>query len=84
MDAYLLQKIFSITVAVCSCNLVHAWDSPLAVLQDLKISRITWPSSKEKCQRYSDMIENKYPLLTNCFGFIDGLNLPVHVADDEE
>jgi hypothetical protein len=26
----------------------------------------------------------KYLLLTNCFGFIDGLNLPVHVADDEE
>jgi hypothetical protein len=41
MAAYLLQQIFSITAAVCSCNLVHAWDSLLAVLQDLKISRIT-------------------------------------------
>jgi hypothetical protein len=84
MAAYLLQQIFSITAAVCSCDLVHAWDSLLAVLQDLKISRITWPSSKDNCWSYSDMIENKYPLLKNCFGFIDGLNLPVHVADDEE
>jgi hypothetical protein len=30
------------------------------------------------------MIENKYPRLTGCFAFIDGLNLPVLVADDEE
>jgi hypothetical protein len=84
MAAYTLQQIFSITVAVCSCDLVHTQDCLLAVLQDLKISQITWPSTKEKCRRYSDMIKMKYLLLTNCFGFIDGLNLPVHVADDEE
>jgi hypothetical protein len=84
MAAYTLQQIFSITAAVCSRDLVHARDCLLAVLQDLKISRITWPSTEQMCRRYSDLIKTKYPLLTNCFGFIDGLNLPVHVADDEE
>jgi hypothetical protein len=84
MAAYTLQQIFSITAAVCSRNLVHARDCLLAVLQDLHISRITWPSTEQKCRSYSDLIETKYPLLTNCFGFIDGLNLPVHVANDEE
>jgi hypothetical protein len=83
MEAYTLQQFFSITAAVCSCDLVLSWDCLLAVLQDLKISRITWPSTKQMCRCYSDMIKTKYPLLTNCFGFIDGLNLPVHVADDE-
>jgi hypothetical protein len=84
MAAYTLQQIFSITAALCSRNLVHARDCLLAVLQDLHISRNTWPSTEQKCRRYSDLIETKYPLLTNCFGFIDGLNLPVHVANDEE
>jgi hypothetical protein len=82
MAAYLLLQIFSITAAICSLNLIHAWDSLLAVLQDLKISQITWPSSEEKCWCYSDMIENKYPLLTTFFGFINGLNIPVHVASE--
>jgi hypothetical protein len=84
MAAYTLQQIFSITAAVFSLDLVHAQDCLLAVLQDLKISQITWPTTEEKCRRYSDMIKMKYLLLTNCFGFIDGLNLPVHVANDEE
>jgi hypothetical protein len=84
MAVYTLQQIFSITVAVCSCDLVHAQECLLSVLQDLNISQITGPLTKQKCRRYSDMIETKYTLLANCFGFIDGLNLLVHVADDEE
>jgi hypothetical protein len=55
MAAYTLQQIFSITAAVCSHDLVHTRDCLLAVLQDLKISQITWLSTKEKCRRYSDI-----------------------------
>jgi hypothetical protein len=47
MAAYKLQKIFLITAAVCSCDLVHVQDCLLAVPQDLKISQITWSSTKE-------------------------------------
>jgi hypothetical protein len=35
-------------------------------------------------QHYSGMIETKYSLLTQCFGFIGGLNLPINVSGDEE
>jgi hypothetical protein len=84
MAAYTLQQIFSITAAVCTRNLQHARACLLAVLWDLKIGRISWPSRKENCQYYSSLIEQKYPLLVKCFGFINGLNLPVNVADNEE
>jgi hypothetical protein len=84
MAAYTLQQIFSITTAVCAHNLLHAQQCLLSVLKDLKILQIMWPGCKEKFQQYSNMIERKYPLLTKCFGFIDGLNLPVNVSDDEE
>jgi hypothetical protein len=84
MVAYTLQQIFSITTAVCARNLLHAQQCLLSVLKDLKILRIMWPGCKEKFQQYNNMIERKYPLLTKCFGFIDGLNLPVSVSDDEE
>jgi hypothetical protein len=84
MSGYLLQQIFSITAAVCLRDLLHACICLLAVLKDLKISRISWPSSELKFRCYSKMIENKYPCLTGCFAFIDGLNLPVLVANDEE
>jgi hypothetical protein len=84
MSGYTLQQIFSITAAVCSRDLLHSQNCLLAVLSNLKISQILWPSSEPKFRHYSDMIENKYPLLTGCFAFIDGLNLPVLVADNEE
>jgi hypothetical protein len=84
MAAYTLHQLFSITAAVCSRDLLHARECLLAILKDLRITRITWPSSESKCQRFSNMIEQKFPLLTCCFGFIDGLNLPVFVADNEE
>jgi hypothetical protein len=84
MAAYTLQQLFSITAAVCLQELLHARQCLLTVLKDLRITRITWPSLESKCQRFSNMIEQKFPLLTCCFGFIDGLNLPVFVADNEE
>ena len=81
MAAYTLQQIFLITTAVCSQDLHHARICLLAVLRDLCI---TWPSTEQKFQNFSKMIENKFPLLTQCFGFINGLNLPVHVAGNDE
>ena len=84
MSAFSLQQIFSITPAVCSRNLQFARSCLLQVLKDLHISRISWPSSEHRCKYYSSLIERKYPLLTKCFAFVDGLNLPVNVAADDE
>ena len=84
MAAYSLQQIFVITPAVCTHNLQYSRSCLLAVLKDLNIGRISWPSREAKCEYYSGLIEQKYPLLEKCFGFIDGLNLPVNVAGDEE
>ena len=79
-----LQQIFSITPAVCARDLQYARETLLSVLKGLQISRISWPSTAAKCQQYSSLIETQFPLLTKCFGFIDGLNLPVNVAEDKE
>ncbi|PLW06729.1 hypothetical protein PCANC_27666 [Puccinia coronata f. sp. avenae] len=84
MAAYTLQQLFSITAVVCLQDLLHARQCLLTVLKDLRITRIMWPSSESKCQRFSNMIKQKFPLLTGCFGFTDGLNLPVFVDDNEE
>ncbi|OAV91607.1 hypothetical protein PTTG_04241 [Puccinia triticina 1-1 BBBD Race 1] len=35
-------------------------------------------------ERYRAMIEGKFPLLTGCFGFVNGLNIPVLVSGDED
>ena len=84
MAAYTLQQIFGITAAVCTRNLQFGCKCLLKVLRDLKVSRITWPSREDRCLLYSWLIQRKYPLLSKCFGFIDGLNLPVNVAENNE
>jgi hypothetical protein len=40
--------------------------------------------SEDKTKNHNSLIEQKFPLLTKCFGFINGLNLPVMVANDDE
>lgn len=39
---------------------------------------------EDNCQNYSKLVEAKYPLLTQCFEFIDGLDISMYVAGDEE
>ncbi|KAA1126785.1 hypothetical protein PGTUg99_020147 [Puccinia graminis f. sp. tritici] len=84
MASHTLQQIFAITPAVCARYLQHGRRLLLDVLRDLEMAKIVWPSREEKTKYYSSLIERKFPLLTKCFGFIDGLNLPVMVADDDE
>jgi hypothetical protein len=84
MLAYNLQQLFAVTPAVCSRYLTCGLQHLLSVLKDLHAAWIVWPSSKRETQAYSDSIEAKYPLLTRCFGFLDGLNLPILVSDDDE
>jgi hypothetical protein len=84
MASHTLQQNFAITPAVCARYLQHGCKLLLDVLRNLEMAQIVWPSSEEKTNYYSSLIERKFPLLTKCFGFIDGLNLPIMVADDDE
>ena len=84
MPGFSIQQIFLITPAVCTRNLQHALSCLLQVLRDLHVSQIAWPSDENQCRRFSNLIERKFPRLTNCFAFIDGLNVPVNVSENDE
>ncbi|PLW28438.1 hypothetical protein PCASD_19136 [Puccinia coronata f. sp. avenae] len=84
MPAYNLQQLFAITPAVCSRYLACGLQYLLAVLKELRASQIVWPSSERAIRPYSNAIEAKFPLLTKCFGFVDGHNLPILVSEDDE
>ncbi|EFP88872.2 uncharacterized protein PGTG_14211 [Puccinia graminis f. sp. tritici CRL 75-36-700-3] len=84
MAAYTLQQIFGITPAVCSRYLDWGLDCLLQVLKNHPQARIIWPSTEERIQPYAETIKKKFPLLENCFGFLDGLNLPICVAEDDD
>jgi hypothetical protein len=43
MAAYLLLQIFSITAAICSLNLIQAWDSLIAVLKTWRFHKSHGP-----------------------------------------
>ncbi|KNE95331.1 hypothetical protein PSTG_11315 [Puccinia striiformis f. sp. tritici PST-78] len=59
-------------------------DCLLQVLKNHPQARIVWPNSEARIQPFAQTIEKKFPLLENCFGFLDGLNLPVFVAEDDD
>ena len=84
MPGFSLQQIFSITPAVCTRDLQHGRSCLLRVLRALHVSQISWPSSESQCRGFSNLIEKKFPRLTKCFAFIDGLKIPVNVAEDDE
>ncbi|OAV97037.1 hypothetical protein PTTG_06430 [Puccinia triticina 1-1 BBBD Race 1] len=84
MAAYTLQQIFSLTPSVCSCYLSCGIQILLEVLKSLRNARITWPSTLDTIQPFAEAIKKKFPLLKGCFGFVDGLNLPVLVSDNDD
>ncbi|KAJ7351587.1 hypothetical protein DFH08DRAFT_694514, partial [Mycena albidolilacea] len=47
-------------------------------------AQIRWPGSLGGFQRYNDLIIQCHPQLTGAFSSLDGLNLPVQTAEDEE
>jgi hypothetical protein len=84
MVSYTLQQLFAITPAVCSHYLSTGLQHLLLCLCEHHQARFLWPTTKEKACRHSDQIKRKFPRLTNCIGFVDGVNLPVSVSDDKE
>ena len=83
MAEFSLHQIFGVTPSVCSRYLINGLSHLLQVLRKHPQAQITWPNS-ETLEMYSSMIEAKFPLLKKCFGFVDGLNLPIQAPGDDE
>ena len=81
---YTLQQLFGITPAVCSRYLSTGLQHLLSSLQEHPQARFLWPTTEQKARIHSEQIKQKFPRLTNCIGFVDGLNLPVMVSGDDE
>jgi hypothetical protein len=56
----------------------------LPVLRTMPDAKIKWPSTADDFQSLSDLIVERHPHLTGVFASIDGLNLGVGTAGDEE
>ncbi|KAH9464097.1 hypothetical protein Pst134EB_003634 [Puccinia striiformis f. sp. tritici] len=82
MAGFSLQQI--ITPAVCSRYITVGLDHLLNVLDEHPHAKIIWPSREVTARKYSLCIQKKFPRLTKCFGFLDGLNLPVLVSEDDD
>ena len=79
-----LQQIFALIPTTVSRYITFGLKILLAVLRKLPDAGIIWPRRVEDFQAYNDLIINRHPRLTGAFASIDGLNLPVQTAEDEE
>ncbi|KAJ7461179.1 hypothetical protein FB451DRAFT_1181518 [Mycena latifolia] len=79
-----LQQIFALIPTTVSHYIHFGLKLLLAVLRKLPDAAIQWPRSPEEFQAYNDLIIERPPRLTGAFASIDGVNLPVQTAEDEE
>ncbi|KAI7934491.1 hypothetical protein MJO28_017006 [Puccinia striiformis f. sp. tritici] len=84
MAGFSLQQIFAITPAVCSRYITVGLNHLLNVLDEHPHAKIIWPSRDVTARKYSQCVQKEFSRLTKCFGFLDGLNLPVLVLEDDE
>jgi len=83
MADYSLQLIFGITPAVCSRYRNWALSILQVVLRNFYKARVTWPT-KQQCQQYSALIQQRHPFLEYAIGFIDGCHLPIAAAANND
>jgi hypothetical protein len=76
--------LFAVTPEVCSQYLDCGMNHLLAILKNHPKAKICWPSNEQSIRPYSEAIQIKFPLLTHCFRFVDGFNLPILVSDDDK
>ncbi|KAJ7224651.1 hypothetical protein GGX14DRAFT_387324 [Mycena pura] len=79
-----LQQIFALIPTTISRYITFGLKILLAVLRQMPDAAICWPSGVEEFTAYNDLIIERHPRLTGAFATIDGLNLPVQTAEDEE
>jgi hypothetical protein len=79
-----LQQIFALIPTTVSRYITFGLSILLAVLRTIPDAMIKWPGSVEEFQSLNNLIVERHPRLTGAFASIDGLNLPVQTAEDEE
>ncbi len=83
MDETSLQEIFALIPSTVTRYVSFALSILLATLTEMPQCAICWPVGEE-FEEYSEMIQERHPLLDGAFGSIDGLNLPVQTSPDQE
>eukprot|EP01137_Pigoraptor_chileana_P028915 Opistho-2@13386 len=74
---YELELIFGITEGRFSTYLNHGISVLLCVLrQDIPAAAIRWPTHEEMAE-WSARVHERQQLIRGCFGFIDGVTLPI-------
>ncbi|KAH7919021.1 hypothetical protein BV22DRAFT_1108214 [Leucogyrophana mollusca] len=77
-----LMQIFALIPSMVSC---YIWllDILLCTLKKFPAASIQWPQGG-KFQENNNLVVARHNLLTGALGTMDGLNLPVEVADDHK
>jgi hypothetical protein len=79
-----LQQIFALIPMTVSRYITFASQILLPILRRIPDAQIRWPRNLGEFQKYNDLIIQRHPRLTGAFSSLDGLNLPVQTAEDEE
>lgn len=78
-----LQQIFALIPTTVNRYLDFALKLLDETLATMPEASIKWPRGR-RLARFVDLLETKYPKLSGGFGFVDGLNLPVQVSNNQE
>jgi hypothetical protein len=79
-----LQQIFALIPSTVSRYITFGLSILLEVLRKIPDAAIRWPGRIEEFQALNDLIVERHPRLEGAFASLDGLNLPVQTAEDEE
>ncbi|KAJ7127642.1 hypothetical protein C8R44DRAFT_873466 [Mycena epipterygia] len=79
-----LQQIFALIPTTVSRYIRFGLTLLLDVLRTMPDAAIEWPRKDNDFRAYNKLIVERHPLLTGAFASIDGLNLAVQTAEDDE
>ncbi|KAJ7194857.1 hypothetical protein GGX14DRAFT_402074 [Mycena pura] len=79
-----LQQIFALIPTSVSRYITFGLQILLGVLKKLPKAHISWPRTDSDFDEFNSLIIARHSRLTGAFATIDGLNLPVETAEDEE
>ena len=75
--------MFGIIPSSCSIWLRYGKRVLIKVLRNVDAAKVKMPSDDD-VTTYVDMIQDKYPALTNCWGAMDGLKIGLEAAGDKQ
>lgn len=79
-----LSQIFALIPTTVSRYLDFALEILQRTLKDLPEGKVSYPEEVREFEALAERVQRRHPLLENIFGSLDGLKVPVGVADDPE